>query len=156
MRYFQKISLNEFGKHFSNDKLYDDIKLPNRSTVKSAGYDFYAIDDYELKPGESIVVPTGVKVCLEENEFLGIYVRSSMGFKYNIRLCNQVGIIDSDYYNNVDNEGHILVKIQNEGDKIYKINKGDKFCQGIIQKYYITSDDLVTKNRTSGIGSTGN
>ncbi len=64
-----------------------------------------------------------------------------MGFKYNIRLCNQVGVIDADYYNNPDNEGHIFVKIQNEGDKEVTIKKGDAIAQGIFMKFLITDSD---------------
>lgn len=154
MRYFEKISIDEFSKTVDKN-LYSNIILPRRLTEKSAGYDFFALDDYKLLPGESLVIPTGVKVYLEDGEFLGLYVRSSMGFKYNIRLCNQVGIIDGDYYNNADNEGHIFVKLQNEGNGSYIINKGDKFCQGIIQKYYVIDNDTTIEKRKSGIGSTG-
>ena len=68
---------------------------------------------------------------MNKDEVLLILVRSSMGFKYNIRLCNQVGIVDSDYYNNPDNEGHIFIALKNEGEKVFKVKKGDKFAQGI-------------------------
>ena len=64
-----------------------------------------------------------------------------MGFKYNIRLCNQVGVIDADYYNNKDNEGHIWIRIQNEGDNTVKLNKGDAIVQGIFLKYLTTQSD---------------
>ena len=93
---------------------------------------------------------------MNEDEFLALLVRSSMGFKYNIRLCNQVGIVDSDYYNNPDNEGHMFIALKNEGEKIFTINKGDKYAQGIFQKYLLTDDDEATGSRTGGIGSTNN
>jgi dUTP pyrophosphatase len=78
-----------------------------------------------------------------------------MGFKYNVRLCNQVGIVDSDYYNNIDNEGHIYVALQNEGDKTFSIKKGDKFAQCIFQKYLVVDDEKEIKlTRSGGFGST--
>ena len=92
---------------------YNDIKLPVRKTKNSAGYDFYIPFDAIINPNETILIPTGIKVIMNENEFLGIYVRSGLGTKYNLRMCNQVGIIDADYYNNIENEGHIFIKMQN-------------------------------------------
>ena len=153
MRKFEKISFRQFAKDIT-DGNYDDIQLPVRKTMKSAGYDFMSFLDITIKPGEMVKIPTGVKISLDDGEFLGIFVRSSMGFKYNIRMCNQVGIIDGDYYNNKDNEGHIWIKLQNEGDKEYVIKKGDAFAQGIIMKYYVCDDDNVVSERIGGIGST--
>ena len=66
-----------------------------------------------------------------------------------------VGIVDSDYYNNPDNEGHMFIKIQNEGKEVLKINKGDRFAQGIFNKFYLVDDDCADKDRTGGFGSTG-
>lgn len=155
MRKFEKISFNEFKKVFGDNKtLYDDYMLPKRATKYSAGYDFYAIEDYTIKPGEIVKIPTGYKSCYESDEILLIVVRSSMGFKWNVRITNQVGVIDSDYYNNIDNEGHMFVSLQNEGDKEYKINKGDAYAQGIFMKYLVTDDDNIEMSRTGGIGST--
>ena len=153
MRKFEKISFRQFAKDVSEGD-YQDIQLPVRKTMKSAGYDFISFLDIVIKPGEMVKIPTGVKISLEDGEFLGIFVRSSMGFKYNVRMCNQVGIIDGDYYNNQDNEGHIWIKLQNEGDKEYMIKKGDAFAQGIIMKYFICDDDDTMSERIGGIGST--
>ena len=153
MRKFEKISFKQFAKDIEVGE-YNDIVIPYRKTINSAGYDFISFLDITIKPGEIKRVPTGVKVCLNNDEYLAIYVRSSMGFKYNVRMCNQVGIIDSDYYNNIDNEGHIWVCLQNEGNKDFIINKGDAFAQGIFTKYFITDDDNATEVRTGGIGST--
>lgn len=155
MRKFEKISENEFRKDVF-DGNYEDIILPKRSTKNSAGYDFYSLYDIVIKSNERVVIPTGIKVCMNENEFLGIYIRSSLGFKHNIRMCNQVGIIDADYYNNKDNEGHIFVCLQNESDKDVVIKKGDRFVQGIFMPYLITDNDYVTDTRDGGIGSTNN
>lgn len=153
MRKFERISEKEFLKDVSNGN-YEDILLPKRSTKNSAGYDFYSLYDFTIKSNEIVKIPTGIKVCMNENEFLGIFIRSSLGFKYNIRMCNQVGIIDADYYNNKDNEGHIFVCLQNHGDKDFVIKKGDRFVQGIFMPFLITDDDSTTSRRIGGIGST--
>ena len=154
MRKFEKISEKEYEKVLKEKCNYEDIKLPVRSTAHSAGYDFISPFDFELKPGETIKVPSGIKAQMNEDEFLALLVRSSMGFKYNIRLCNQVGIVDSDYYNNPDNEGHMFIALKNEGEKVFTINKGDKYAQGIFQKYLLKDDDQASGTRTGGIGST--
>ena len=153
MRKFERISEKEFLKDVSNGN-YEDILLPKRSTKNSAGYDFYSLYDITIKPNEIVKIPTGIKVCMNENEFLGIFIRSSLGFKYNIRMCNQVGIIDADYYNNKDNDGHIFVCLQNHSDKVFVIKKGDRFVQGIFMPFLITDDDNTTSRRIGGIGST--
>ena len=155
MRKFELISEEQFEKDLKEVCEYSDLSLPTRSTKHSAGYDFKSPIEFTLNPGESKKVPTGIKASMNEDEFLAILVRSSMGFKYNIRLCNQVGIVDSDYYNNPDNEGHIFIKIQNEGKEALTINKGDRFAQGIFMNYLITDDDMAFGERTGGFGSTG-
>jgi len=154
MRKFEKISEEQFEKDLKEVCEYSDIEIPTRSTKHSAGYDFKSPISFTLNPGDSKKVPTGIKASMNEDEFLAIFVRSSMGFKYNIRLCNQVGIVDSDYYNNPDNEGHIFVKIQNEGKEAITINKGDRFAQGIFMNFLITDDDVAFGDRTGGFGST--
>lgn len=153
MRKFKKISKSEFLKDVP-DANYDDIILPKRSTLNSAGYDFYSVISFTLNPGERRIIPTGIKVSMNSNEFLSIYIRSSLGFKWNIRMCNQVGIIDADYYNNSENEGHIFVCLMNEGDKVLEIKKGDRIVQGIFMPFLITDDDKTTDIRMGGIGST--
>ena len=153
MRKFEKVSREVFERDVIGGN-YDNIILPKRGTKSSAGYDFVSPIAFVLKPGESTVVPTGIKVMMNNDEFLGIYIRSSLGFKYNMRMCNQVGIIDADYYNNEENEGHIFVKIKNEGDKEVSINVGDRIVQGIFTKFLLTDDDSTTEERLGGIGST--
>lgn len=151
MRYFEKISFEQFKKDVNDNKeLYDAYSIPKRETKYAAGYDFMAIEPFVIKPGEIKKIPTGIKSNMNDDEVLFLIVRSSMGFKYNVRLCNQVGIIDKDYFNNKNNEGHIFVKLQNEGDKDYVVNKGDMFCQGIFMKYLLTDNETeVFKERTS-------
>ena len=156
MRKFEKISLKQFIKDTGlTEKEYNEITLPHRATPQSAGYDFHILEDLTLKPGEIKKVPTAIKASMNSDEVLMIYIRSSLGFKYNMRMCNQTGIIDSDYYNNEDNEGHIFIAIQNEGQETVNLKANDRFAQGIFIKY-LTADDEeeITSTRTGGIGST--
>jgi len=156
MRKFEKISFPQFKKDIGdNINLYNLYSLPKRSTKNSAGYDFESLIDFVIKPNETIKIPLGIKVSMDNNNFLMITVRSSMGFKYNVRMVNQVGIIDSDYYNNIENEGHMWLKLQNHGENDYLIRKGDKICQGIFLNYLLVdNEDEILSERTSGIGST--
>jgi len=156
MRKFEIISKKQFDIDFCDKNVeYDDLILPKRNTIYAAGYDFYLPFDIELKPNAVIKIPTGIKVMMNEDEFLGIYIRSSLGFKYNIRMCNQVGIIDYDYYNNIDNEGHMFIKLKNEGDSTVILKKKDRYAQGIFQKYFTVDDEeKIEQVRVGGIGST--
>lgn len=155
-RYFEKISFKQYNVDCSNSiQFYEEYSLPKRSTKYSAGYDMFSICDLIIKPQEIVKIPTGIKAKMNEDEVLFLFVRSSMGFKYNIRMCNQVGVVDSDYYNNKDNEGHIWIKLQNEGTKDFIIKKGDAICQAIFTKYLtIDNEENIAKNRIGGIGST--
>ena len=143
MNKFWKISLNQYVKDNDNDETkkteWEEIKLPHRATAHSAGYDFYAPFDIYLRPYETVKVPTGIKVQLDEDKVLAVFPRSSLGFKYRLQLDNTVGIIDADYYNNSGNEGHIFIKITNDSmnNKEVKINKGEAFAQGIILQYFL-------------------
>ena len=101
-RYFEKISYDQFAKDITDNKeLYDSYRLPARASRYSAGYDFYAICDMVIRPGEIKKIPTGYKAKFLEDEMLLLVVRSSMGFKYNVRMCNQVGVITSILINTV-------------------------------------------------------
>ena len=120
---FQKVSWEQFLEGWKDAfpnmeeekirKIYDGIRLPRRATAGSAGYDFFSPVDFELKPGETLKMPTGIRAWMEPDWVLKIYPRSGLGFKYRLQLNNTVGIIDSDYYNS-DNEGHIFIKITND------------------------------------------
>ena len=156
MRKFEKISLKQFIKDTGlTEKEYNEITLPHRATPQSAGYDFHILEDITLKPGEIKKVPTAIKANMNSDEVLMIYIRSSLGFKYNMRMCNQTGIIDSDYYNNEDNEGHIFIAIQNEGQETVNLKANERFAQGIFIKYLTTDgEEEITSTRTGGIGST--
>ena len=132
----------------------EDVKLPVRATSGSAEYDFFSPIGFTLKPGEEVVVKTGVRCKMEEGWVLSIYPRSGFGFKYGVGLANTVGIIDSDYYNS-ENEGHIMIKLVNRGSKVLEVSAGMAFCQGIFTPFGITVDDCVESSRNGGFGSTG-
>ena len=155
MRYFEKISFEQFKKDVKDDiDLYNNYLLPKRATKNSAGYDFFAINDIIIKPGEIVKIPTGYKSNFNSDEALLLLMRSSLGFKYNLRLTNQVGLIESDYYNNETNEGHMWFSIQNEGKEEVIISKNQAYGQGVFINFLITDNDNTTEIRKGGIGST--
>lgn len=156
--HFEKISYDQYQK--DNNEMpcfeeWNDLKLPERATKFSAGYDIFAPYEFTLEVGETIKVATGIRIFLNEDKYLMCVPRSGHGFKYRIQLDNTVGIIDSDYVFS-DNEGHIWVKITNDGKegKKLKVMKGEAFCQGIINQYYLIDDDAVINKRNGGFGST--
>ena len=172
---FEKISFEQFEKDTTDSRIetwyngtvikwdgssfqdvYDAIKLPKRATKGSAGYDIYSPFGFRLGAGQTIKIPTGIRVLLDDDKFLAIYPRSGLGFKYKVQLFNTVGIVDSDYAQS-DNEGHIWAKIYNDSPegKELVIRQGDAFCQGIIQQFFKVDDDDVTEERNGGFGSTG-
>jgi dUTP pyrophosphatase len=133
---------------------FNCVQLPKRSTRHSAGYDFIALGNVVIRAKSMVVINTGVKVCIPEDEVLQIYPRSSFGFKRQLMLANSTGIIDSDYYNNPDNEGHIMIAYYNYGEDDQVIKAGEKIAQGIFHKYFVTDDDYVDTIRKGGLGST--
>ena len=131
------------------------VQLPKRKTTESAGYDIECAEAVTIAPGEMKLVPTGLKAFMNYDEYLAIHIRSGMAVKRRLMLVNSTGIIDSDYYNNEDNEGHILIALVNMGTEPVSLDKGERVAQGIFSKYLITNDDNATGIRTGGIGSTG-
>lgn len=131
------------------------ITLPQRKTKASAGYDLEAAAAVDLAPHAVTVVPTGLKAYMGEDEYLSIFIRSGLAFKKGLMLANSTGIIDSDYYNNPDNEGHIMIAYYNTKDVLYTIKKGERIAQGIFMKYLTTDNDDASGIRMGGIGSTG-
>lgn len=155
---FEKVSAEQFAQGYGGEdaaEVYGSIRLPERATSGSAGYDIFAPFDIELKAGETVKVPTGIRVRIAEGWLLAIYPRSGLGFKFRLQLDNTVGIIDSDYYYS-DNEGHIFVKITNDSKegKTVNIAAGTGFAQGIFTEYGITEDDSADGVRNGGFGST--
>lgn len=160
MNKFEKVSFEQYKESVSSDadlrQEYEDIKIPQRATKGSAGYDFFSPFSFSLEAGESIKIPTGIRVKIDTPQtFLAIVPRSSLGFKYRLQLDNQIGVIDGDYFYS-DNEGHIFAKMTNcsNENKRLEINKGDAFMQGIFLRYDITEDDNATTTRNGGFGST--
>lgn len=136
--------------------IYENIRLPRRATAGSAGYDFFSPISFTLQPGQTIKIPTGIRVEMEQDWVLLLFPRSGLGFKYRLQMNNTVGVIDSDYFYS-DNEGHIFAKITNDSneEKVLSIEEGDGFIQGIFMMYGITVDDDVKEVRNGGFGSTG-
>lgn len=159
---FHKVSLERFLQDwkdtFGEDAtaIYENLKLPQRATSGSAGYDFFSPAEFCLKPGETVKIPTGIRVEIAEGWVLKLYPRSGLGFKYRLQMNNTVGIIDSDYFYS-DNEGHIFAKLTNDSNenKTLSLQTGDGFMQGIFVEYGITTDDQATGIRNGGFGSTG-
>ncbi len=161
---FHKVSFGQFKEAWfdtfgSEDEtavqeIYDAISLPARATSKDAGYDFVSPLDFTLEPGQEIKVPTGIRAVMSTGWYLMCCPKSGLGFKYYVRFANTVGIVDCGYACS-DNEGHIFVKLRNEGNKTMQVNQGDKLFQGIFCMHGITVDDDATGERNGGFGSTG-
>lgn len=137
-----------------------DFELPKRSTEFSAGYDFYNIEDCKILPSKDVknmptLIRTGVKAYMLKDEFLMVCNRSSNPAKKNLVIPNGIGIIDSDYADNEDNEGEIGFLFYNISDEVVEIKKGDKLGQGIFVKFATTDDDDASGKREGGFGSTG-
>lgn len=169
---FEKVSKEQYIKDsfgdtkFSKEMLvaimeeYDNIKLPQRATKGSAGYDFFSPVGFTLQVGETIKLPTGIRFVCDElyDVFLMILPRSGHGFKYRIQLDNTAGIVDEDFFQS-DNQGHIFIKLTNDGKcgLPFSVKAGDAIAQGIITPFIITTTDQknpVTKTRNGGFGST--
>ena len=160
---FHKVSFEQFkgdwedtfGKQEDIRSIYEDIRLPERATSGSAGYDFFAPKAFVIQPGETVKIPTGIRAEIDEGWVLALFPRSSLGFKYRLQLNNTVGIIDSDYFYS-DNEGHMFIKITNDSneDKTLELPKGAGVVQGIFLPFSITLDDASSGQRNGGFGST--
>lgn len=160
---FEKVTFGQFKEAYKNlnteltdediQWMYDDLQLPTRSTAMSAGYDIRAPFAFELHSRETVLIPTGIRAFMPEDVILKIYPRSGLGTKNRFIPTNLVGIVDADYVLS-DNEGHIFMKMVNDGDKPVTIERGKAFCQGIFQHYLITDDDDANGIRSGGFGST--
>jgi dUTP pyrophosphatase len=131
------------------------ITLPVRKTAFSAGYDITAAEDIILVPRAVSLISTGIKAYMQQDEYLGIHIRSGFAMKYALSLINGQGIIDADYYNNPGNEGHIIIAVFNHGDQPVAVAKGERIAQGIFYTYLKTDGDIATASRFGGMGSTG-
>lgn len=156
MRKFEKISLQEYHRFQTgyDETWYNNLELPKRATKYSAGYDISSPFDLVLPANGTLKVPTLLKVDMEEDEVLLIDVRSSLGFKHNVRLANTIGVVDKDYYNNENNEGHMFIKLYNPNNYEIEFKAGERIAQAIFIKYLTTDDDAAEGERKGGIGST--
>lgn len=161
---FEKVSFEQFCEGVRKSQygaftdvelrnIYDSIQLPTRATSGSAGYDFKSPMEFRLCPKAIVNIPTGIRCKMEDGWFLACFPRSGLGFKYKLRLVNTVGIIDQDYYFS-DNEGHIFLKMGNEGYNEMTIKAGQGFAQGIFLPFGLTYSDDVKSARNGGMGST--
>ena len=171
---FHKVSKEQFSKDITNWAkscgweaneqavifALHDLQLPTRATKRSAGYDFFAPFEIHFNPGEEVTIYTGIKIEIGEAAMdnicdlvLQLAPRSSLSNNYGMELCNTIGIVDADYYNNGENEGHIMARVKFE--KEYTLRKGERFMQGLIIPVFRTDDDNVTEERNGGFGSTG-
>ena len=129
--------------------------FPQRATEKSAGYDIKAYGTTVINPMECKNIPTGLKVKLNKDEYLQLVARSSLYKKYNCIIPGGFGVIDADYYNNTDNEGHFMIPLLNLSNTLVFIPFGERIAQGIFVKYLKTNDDLpVLQVRKGRFGST--
>jgi dUTP pyrophosphatase len=167
--FFRKVSYEQFVKDYTNifypneqlplgldeylHRIYDNIQIPKRGTKFSAGYDLTTPIAFKLEPGDTILIPSGIRVCLDDDKVFQIYPRSSTGMK-GLYIQNQVGVIDSDYFF-AKNEGHIMYGLGNRSNETILYSEGARILQGIINKYYTVEEDNVYTERTGGTGSTG-
>ena len=167
---FEKVSFEQFSKdylkciygnsdydlsdmeEFELRIIYQSIKLPQRSTKGSSGYDFFLPYTVSFHHRKDVTIPTGIRFKCDDDKFLLCIPRSGCGFKWGMALKNTVGDIDSDYYYS-DNEGHIMAKIT--CDEPFALDMGKAFMQGIILPYYKVDDDNTNEVRNGGFGSTG-
>ena len=150
----EKIRGFEVAKGFENES----INLPERKTKYSAGYDVEAAEDCVIpafKLGQvPTLVKTGIKAYMESDEVLILANRSSNPGKKGLILANSIGVVDSDYYENPDNDGHIMYAFFNFKAEDVEIKKGERIGQAIFQKYLVTDNDIAQGERTGGFGST--
>ena len=146
-------------RKFEVAKGFEDrgVVLPQRKTAKSAGYDIIALTDEDVyvHPGMSVNLETGVKACMEDDEVMLLFIRSSLGIKQGLTLSNSCGVIDADYYNNPDNDGHFILNVINTSNEVQCIPARSRVAQAIFVRYLTVDDDKAIGERIGGIGSTG-
>ena len=164
IRGFETVSQSQYDKdlkeeilntfHLDDCTLHEYLKLPKRATALSAGYDVFSTLEFNLQPNEDIKLPTGIKSYMQNDEVLKAHPRSSLGFKYYLRFANTIPVIDADYIFS-KNEGHIWIKLRNEGSKVLSIKKGEAICQFIFEKCLLADGDSYEgEKRDGGMGST--
>ena len=165
MSYFTKVSFEQWKKDCGIKGLddielrewYDAVKLPRQATSASAGCDFYMPFNLNFEAGSVFRIATGIRWVTDgegdRGKVLLIFPRSGLGFKYGIRLTNTVGVIDADYCNS-ENEGHIIISLENPSTSNVQLPEGKAFCQGIVVSYEIPEGSGSDAERSGGFGST--
>ena len=167
---FEKVSLETFKKDLNRNGLgwmpedevedaWKNIKIPERKTKYSAGYDICTPINFHILPNSNVVVPTGIKAYFAPDEMetwhLELYIRSSIGIRQSVVMSNQTGVIDSDYYGNETNDGDMLIALTNMSEHIVKFKAGDRVIQGVFVLHGITTEDHAEGVRIGGVGSSG-
>ncbi|MCQ2567303.1 MAG: deoxyuridine 5'-triphosphate nucleotidohydrolase [Mogibacterium sp.] len=165
MSRFEKVSFEQWAadcgiKGLPEDELrkwHEDIRLPEQATAASAGCDFFMPFNLNFEAGSKFRIATGIRWVTDDpadrGKVLLIFPRSGLGFKYGIRLSNTVGVIDADYCDS-DNEGHIIISLENPSDKTVELAEGKPFCQGIVVSYEVPDGARSDEARNGGFGST--
>ena len=150
----EKIRGFEIAKGFEGQ----GVNMPVRKTKYSAGYDVEAVEDTVIPPFKAgmnpTLIKTGLKAYMQEDEYLMLCNRSSNPKKKGLVMANSVGIIDKDYYENPDNDGHFMYAFYNIKEEEIVIKKGEAIGQAIFQKYLIVDQDEAQGERMGGFGST--
>ena len=141
-------------QYFARVTGYPDAVIPERKTKGSAGYDLCAYRNGKIEPGAIVLVPTGIKCRMRQETFLQVQLRSSIGIKYPVRLTTGVSIIDADYFDNPDNEGHISLPLKNDGNETFYYEAGQRLAQGAFIQYGKVDGDMTVAERVGGFGST--
>ena len=164
---FEKVSYDSFRKDMlkygwreeSIQTAYDNIKIPERKTKYSAGYDISTCLGFTMKPHDRITIPTGIKAVFTPNEariyHLQLFIRSSIGITRHVVMANQAGVIDADYAGNPDNDGDMLIALYNNSEHEVRFETGERLIQGIFLIHGLTTDDHASGERDGGVGSTG-
>lgn len=143
---------------FYRDENYKDIPIPLKSTKEAAGYDICAADDYVIKPGERLLISTGLFLIIPWGYEGQVRPRSGIAIKSGVTVINSPGTIDSDY------RGELFVPLINHGDSDFNIKKGDRIAQLVICAVPNVSfeeiskdvfDNYTTIRGDNGFGSTG-
>ena len=136
------------------------VRLPEQATKHSAGYDFFAVEDVFISPFQvrtnerPVLIPTGIKAYMRSDEVLALANRSSNP-KKGLLLANGIGVVDQDYYENEDNDGHIMFAFWNFGYSTIEFKKGDKIGQGIFLNFLRADGSDVKTTRKGGFGHSG-
>lgn len=135
-------------------RLYENAKIPIRTTPNAAGYDLFATTDAVIKPHETVLIGTGWAMEIPNGYFGAIFARSGLATKEGLRPANCVGVIDSDY------RGEVKVALHNDSEIVRSIAAGDRIAQLVLMGYYISRPDVVdelsdTSRGQGGFGSTG-